>query len=212
MDRMPELVSAIADLDETTSLRLVDTALAEHESPLAVTRAGEQGMRLVGERYEGGTYFLSGLIMAGEIFKGILARLGPGLEAEMSGGGSGRVLVGTVKGDIHDIGKNILTAALRGFGFTVRDLGVDVSPERFVEEARSFRPDVVGLSGLTSASYSSMRGTVEAFRADEATLGTLPIVIGGVNVDETVARHIGADYWADDAMEGVRICQELTVR
>ncbi|MBU2603848.1 MAG: cobalamin-dependent protein [Actinobacteria bacterium] len=210
--RMQELVRAIADLDETTALRLVEKVLAAGESPLAVTQAAEEGMRLVGELYEGGTYYLSGLIMAGEIFRGILARLGPELEAEQSGTASGQVLVGTVQGDIHDIGKNILTTVLRGFGFTVRDLGVDVSPTRFLEEARSFRPDVVGLSGLTSASYKSMRSTVDAFRAAAGEFGDLPIVIGGVVVDETVARYTGARYWADDAMEGVRICEELTVR
>ncbi len=210
--RMHELVRAIADLDEPVALGLAEAALAAGESPLAITQAGEEGMRLVGELYERGTYYLSGLIMAGEIFRGILARLGPELEAEQSGGASGRVLVGTVQGDIHDIGKNILATVLRGFGFSVHDLGVDVSPARFLEEAGAFAPDVVGLSGLTSASYASMRDTVDVFRAAGGELADLPIVIGGVVVDETVARYTGARYWASDAMEGVRICEELTAR
>ncbi|MHB9114315.1 MAG: cobalamin B12-binding domain-containing protein [Thermoleophilia bacterium] len=209
-DTLGELAGALAELDEAGTRRLVEDALAAGESPLAITRAGERGMRVVGERYESGVYFLSALIMAGEIFKGLMARLGSDLEAELSGAASGRVLVGTVKGDIHDIGKNVLVIALRGFGFTVRDVGVDVPAEVFVEEARVFRPDVVGLSGLTSASYTSMRDTVAAFRSAAAELGELPIVIGGVVVDENVARFTGAGYWAHDAMEGVRICEELT--
>jgi methylmalonyl-CoA mutase cobalamin-binding domain/chain len=203
MDRLHELVDAVAELDEQRALHIVERALAAGESPLELTRAGEHGMRRVGERYEQGVYFLSGLIMAGEIFKGIMAFVRPGLEMELAGDASGRVLLGTVAGDIHDIGKNIVTMALRGFGFTVEDLGVDVSPERFAEAARSFHPDIIGLSGLTSTSYESMRLAIEALRGD------IPIIVGGVAVNEQVAEFTGADYWTNDAMEGVRICERL---
>lgn len=177
---------------------------------MEITRAGEHGMRRVGERYEQGVYFLSGLIMAGEIFKEIVALVQPGLEIELSGDASGRVLLGTVAGDIHDIGKNIVSMALRGFGFTVEDLGVDVSPERFVEAARSCHPDIIGLSGLTSASYESMRLAIKALRAgDIDRVGDIPIVIGGAAVNRQVADFVGADHWSTDAMEGVRICERL---
>lgn len=208
--RFHDLADAVAELDEQRALCIVEAALAAGDSPLEITRAGEHGMRLVGERYEEGAYFLSGLIMAGEIFKEIVALVQPGLEVELSGDASGRVLLGTVAGDIHDIGKNIVSMALRGFGFTVDDLGVDVSPERFVEAARSFRPDIIGLSGLTSASYESMRLAIKALRAgDIDRVGHIPIVIGGGAVNRQVADFAGAGYWSTDAMEGVRICERL---
>lgn len=203
---LEELVDVLADLEEERAIALVKEALNSGESALNITRAGEKGMRLVGERYEEGTYFLSGLIMAGEIFKNILALVMPGLEEELVGEESGRVLVGTVSGDIHDIGKNILTTALRGFGFSVEDLGVDVQPQVFLERAHSFRPDIVGLSGLTSASYDSMRRTVETLRSNEE-LGGLPVVIGGATLDEEVAGYTRADSWTKDVMEGIRIIQ-----
>ncbi|HZK49582.1 MAG TPA: cobalamin-dependent protein [Thermoleophilia bacterium] len=209
MDRLHELVHAVGELDEQRALLIVEGALEAGDSPLEITRAGERGMRVVGERYEQGVYFLSGLIMAGEIFKGIMALVKPGLQAELSGDASGRVLLGTVAGDIHDIGKNIVTMALRGFGFTVDDLGVDVRPERFVEAARSFQPDVVGLSGLTSASYEAIRLAIEALRAAGEPVGSTPIIIGGAAVNQQVADFTGADHWTTDAMEGVRICERL---
>jgi methylmalonyl-CoA mutase cobalamin-binding domain/chain len=209
VDRFDDLVDAVGELDEQRALRIVEGALAAGHSPLEITRSGERGMRVVGERYEHGMYFLSGLIMAGEIFKGIMALVQPGLQVELSGDASGRVLLGTVVGDIHDIGKNIVTMALRGFGFTVNDLGVDVRPERFVEGARSFQPDVIGLSGLTSASYESMRATIIALRADGDPVGDIPIIIGGVAVNEQVMEFTRADFWTNDAMEGVRICERL---
>src|SRR5680860_199591 len=197
--------------EKTVFLRrlFLKEALGAGEVALAITRAAERGMRLVGQHYEDGTYFLSGLIMAGEIFKNILALVMPSLEEELVGEESGRVLVGTVSGDIHDIGKNILTTALRGFGFTVEDLGVDVPPEVFLEKVDSFQPDVVGLSGLTSASYKSMRRTVEVLRGSPQQPDGLPIVIGGATVDEEGAAVTHADSWTKDAMEGIRIIQQF---
>ena len=206
------LVAAFVELDETGARALVGEALAAGETALAITQAGERGMRLVGERYEEGTYFLSALIMAGEMFKGLLGQLGQVLEPTAGSEGNGRVLLGTVAGDIHDIGKNLVGMALRAHGFLIEDLGIDVSPASFVDRALSFHPDVVGLSGLTSASYESMRKTVAVLRARQSGLSHLPVVIGGASVDEQVGRYVEADAWAGDAMEGVRVCQQLVGR
>jgi methylmalonyl-CoA mutase cobalamin-binding domain/chain len=164
--------------------------------------------RSVGERYEQKDIYLSGLIMAGEIFRSVMTVAQPGLEDELAGDASGRVLLGTVAGDIHDIGKNIAALAFRMFGFTVEDLGVNVPPETFLEAAKSFRPDIVGLSGLLSVAFTAMHDTVEIFTAHLAELAPKPvIVIGGGTIDEQVARYVGADLWTDDAMEGVRLCR-----
>ncbi|MCZ7664699.1 MAG: cobalamin-dependent protein [Thermoleophilia bacterium] len=210
-DRLETLTLAMTALDEQTVLALVKEALADSTSALAVVQACERGMRGVGERYEQEEVFLTGLIMAGEIFRQVLTLTQSDLEQELAGSASGKVLLGTVAGDIHNIGKNLVGTALRSFGFTVTDLGVDVSPKRFVEEARAFQPDVVGLSGLITASYQSMRETIGLLREHAADLGRrVPVVIGGGTIDERVREFVGADYWTVDALEGVRICQRIT--
>jgi methanogenic corrinoid protein MtbC1 len=206
------ITSAVAALDEKASLGRVRDALAAGGSPSSVVSAAEAGMRIVGERYERQEIFLSGLIMAGEIFRGIMELAQPGLESELAGGDStsGRVLLGTVAGDIHDIGKNMASLAFRTFGFTVHDLGVNVPPERFVEAAREFHPDIIGLSGLISVAFNSMRQTVSLLRDRASDFSPAPItLIGGGTIDEVVARWVGADHWTTDAMEGVRLCQRL---
>ncbi|MBC7294586.1 MAG: cobalamin B12-binding domain-containing protein [Thermoleophilia bacterium] len=164
----------------------------------------------MGERYDRQEIFLSGLIMAGEIFRGIMELAQPGLETELAGDASGRVLLGTVQGDIHDIGKNMAVLAFRTFGFTVYDLGVNVPPEEFLEAAKSFAPDIVGLSGLISPAFTAMRTTTALLREHQPELNPMPvIVIGGGTIDEEVARYVGADFWTTDAMKGVRICQQV---
>jgi len=216
-DLLDPLAQAVGALEEEDSLRLVSEALAAGHSSVAVLRAVNEGMRIVGERYEREDIFLAGLIMAGEIFRGAIALARPGLEEESNGHGNedtqGRVLVGTVAGDIHDIGKNVAVLALRSFGFTVKDLGVNVTPERFVEETVAFAPDVVGLSGLLTMAFSSMRDTVELLKSNRDRFAVMPVtIIGGGTIDEQVARTVGADLWTNDAMQGVRLCQELLER
>jgi methanogenic corrinoid protein MtbC1 len=133
----------------------------------------------------------------------------PAVELKFVGKSAGRVLVGTVQGDIHDLGKNLLLMLLRTYGFAILDLGVDVPPERFVQEARAFKPHVIGLSGLITAAYASMRDTVGALRTMMAEDGVqIPVILGG-QVDEQVCHFVGADHWSTDAMEGVRLCQKL---
>ena len=209
MDRLGAITTAVADLDEKTVIQLAKEALTEGEASGRVVRAVEAGMRTVGERYERQEIYLAGLIMAGEIFRRVMEFAQPGLEGELAGNASGRVLLGTVAGDIHDIGKNMAGLAFRMYGFTVEDLGENVPPEDFLEGAKSFKPDIVGLSGLVSVAFTSMRNTVQLFRDHAHELATTPIlVIGGGTIEERVAQYVGADLWTNDAMTGVRLCQQ----
>jgi methylmalonyl-CoA mutase cobalamin-binding domain/chain len=204
------ITTAVAALDEKAAVGLVRDALAGGESSLSIVRAAQEGMQSVGVRYERQDIFLAGLIMAGEIFRSVMELVEPGLETELAGDASGRVLLGTVAGDIHDIGKNMAALAFRTFGFTVLDLGVNVPPERFVEAARDFAPDIIGLSGLLAVAFTAMRNTVTLIRGHAAELARVPItIVGGGTIDDVVARYIGADHWTTDAMEGVRICQRV---
>ncbi len=207
---LKRLTTAVAALDERESLRLVAEALESGLSSRTILRAVEAGLRVVGERYEAEEVFLAGLIMAGEIFKGAMALTRPGLAEEPVGHASGRVLIGTVAGDIHDIGKNVTVLTLRSFGFTVEDLGVNVPPEKFLEKAVTFAPDIIGLSGLLTVAFTAMRDTVDLLRAHTHEFASMPtLIIGGGTIDEHVARHVGADLWTNDAMQGVRLCQDL---
>jgi dimethylamine corrinoid protein len=205
-----EITAAVAALDYTSTLRFVNEALGRGETAVDIVRATQVGLQLVGERYERQDIFLSGLIMAGEIFRGVMEIVQSDWESGLQGGASGRVLLGTVAGDIHDLGKNMAALTFRAFGFAVEDLGVDVPPQDFLEAARRARPDIIGLSGLLTLAFNSMRETVALIRDKSAELGGIPlIVIGGATIDEHVARYVGADYWTNDAMEGVRLCQRL---
>jgi methanogenic corrinoid protein MtbC1 len=203
-----DIAAEVADLDEKEALRLTREALAAGETSGEVLHGVEAGLRVVGDRYERQEIYLSGLIMASEIFRGVMELAQPGLESELTGDASGRVLLGTVAGDIHDIGKNMAALAFRLFGFTVEDLGVNVPAERFLAAAKVFKPDIIGLSGLLSVAFASMRETLALIRANVSALDHMPIVvIGGGTIDENVAAYVGADLWTDDAMAGVRLCQ-----
>jgi methanogenic corrinoid protein MtbC1 len=204
------ITAAVAALDYKGTLSLVEQALARGESAVDIVHATQAGLRVVGERYEQQDIFLSGLIMAGEIFRGVMELVQPDWESGLQGEASGRVLLGTVAGDIHDLGKNMAALTFRAFGFVVEDLGVDVPPEDFVEAARRSRPDIIGLSGLLTLAFTAMKETVTLIHENSAQLGGAPlIVIGGATLDEHVARYVGADHWTNDAMEGVRLCQRL---
>ena len=208
-ETVEDLTQALADLKENEALEIVRLRLDRGDDPLQIIEDCQAGMREVGERYAQRHYFLSGLIMAGDILREITELVLPLVEEKFSGHTAGRVLLGTVQGDIHDLGKNLLLMLLRSYGFTVLDLGVDVAPGTFVQQARAFKPHAIGMSGLITAAYSTMRETVIALRAMMAEDGVqIPILLGG-QVDEQVCRFVGADYWSTDAMEGVRLCQRL---
>ena len=209
-DRRARLIAGIADLKEHDALALVQERLALGDDPIAVVADFQEGMRQVGERYENRVYYLSGLIMASEIFREAMKFLQPALEQQFSGSETGAIMIGTVRGDIHDIGKNNLGLFLHCHGFTVHDLGVDVSPGEFLIQATRIGPDIIGLSGLLTGSYEAMRETIQLIRsAADDSLRSVPIIIGGNQLTEQVCRYVGADFWVNDAMNGVRLCQNL---
>ena len=200
------LIAAVADLQEETTLSLVQQRLEAGDDPLQVIKDCQEGMRQVGLRYEQRQYYLSGLIMADEIFSQVMALAQPMVEQQVSGQASGRILLGTVQGDIHDLGKNIVNMLLGCHNFAVHDLGVDVSPATFATQAEQIQPHLVGLSGLLTNAYDAMRETVTLLRAGGYTG---PIVIGGGQLNEEVCQYVGADHWTTDGVAGVELCQRL---
>ena len=215
-------MARIAALDEKGSLDAVRARVAAGDDALAIIADCQRGMQYVGEDYQSGKYFISGLIMAGEIFREAMEILEPLLptpapidakgDRDSSGHDSsghdaaGSVLVCTVRGDIHDIGKSILVTLLRSYGLIVHDLGVDVPPAEVARQVVELAPDVVGLSGLLTAAHASMRETVAELRRVAPRLDRAPtIIIGGGAVDEQVREWSGADLWAADAVRGVEL-------
>ena len=206
MQAQSRLISAIADLNEESALKLIQQRLAENDDPLTLIESCQQGLQLVGERYAQHKYYLSGLIMGGEIFYEVMELVRPAMESRISGSSSGKVLLGTVQSDIHDLGKNIVKLLLSCYKVTVTDLGVDVPPEEFLHQAKTLQPDVLGLSGLVTNAYDSMRETIRLFRQEGYHI---PIVIGGSQLGKEVFQYTGADYWVNKADAGVRLILRL---
>jgi len=199
----------MAELQEEATLERVRQCLAEGVDPLTIIDLCHKGMVQVGEYYEQGRYFISGLIMAGEIMGQVGQLVFPLLENKTTHGDAGSIVLGTVEGDIHFIGKDIFKVLVRAHGFAVHDLGVDVPPSRFLAAIHEFKPDIVGLSCLISSTYKSMRETIAHLREDiPPALSPRAYIIGG-RVNELVCEDVKADYWTDDGMKGVRLCQKI---
>ena len=206
-----KLALLVANLEEDTVLELVQQRLDAGDNPLQIIDECNEGLREVGQRYEKGEYFIAGLIMSGEIFREVVELVHPLLEKQVSGNSSGRVLVGTVSGDIHDLGKNMFGMLLSCHGFDVVDLGVDVPPAEFAAKVIETKPDFVGLSGLITASYEKMKETVAMLRSESRKHNlSFPIIIGGGFIDDQICQYVEADYWMPDAMAGVRLCEKLS--
>jgi methylmalonyl-CoA mutase cobalamin-binding domain/chain len=209
-DTQVELIARIADLAEEATLNLVRQRLADGDDPLHIIEHAQTGMRMVGKRYEQGQYYIAGLIMAEEIFSQVMELTQPLVEAQLKGHVSGTVLMGTVQGDIHDLGKNIAALLLRCYGFEVHDLGVNVPPDQFVAHALELQPHIVGLSSLLTAAYDSMKETIKLLRSATQKWERPPvIVIGGSQLNDQVFEYVGADHWCNDARDGVALCQQV---
>lgn len=202
-----ELVNAIADMDEAQALELAKDLLARKTDPLLILDDCRSAMEIVGQRYEAGTYFLPELMLAGEMLAEIGEIVKPELSKSQKVQRHGKVLIGTVKGDIHDIGKNIVTFMLDANGFEVKDLGVDVPAEKFVEAIKEFQPQVVGLSGFLTLAFDSMKDTIGAIQA-AGLRDEIKIMVGGGPVSEEVRNFTGADGYGKDAMAGVTLAKQ----
>jgi methanogenic corrinoid protein MtbC1 len=208
-DRDP-LVDLVTELDEEGALARVRERLAAGESPSSIIDDCQAGLVLVGDRYEKGDYFIAGLVMAGEIFRETMEILEPLVAATAAEEGAGKVLICTVQGDIHDLGKNLVTTLLRSNGFAVTDLGVDVPAEDVVRALLDTDPDVVALSAMLISSFAGMRDTVAAVRAIAGGRGSaIPIIVGGGQMTAETAAWVGADRWSTNAGEGVRMVRDL---
>lgn len=203
------LVHLIAELQEEAAIEAVQEMINAGENPLKIIDLCHKGLSEVGSRYEQEVFFISGLIMAGEIMRQVSKMLFPLLENRNFGGTVGNIVLGSVEGDIHFIGKDIFKTLARVNGFTVHDLGVDVSPEKFLAAVHEFKPKIVGLSCLITAAYGPMEETIKLLRENaRGSVAPYAYIIGG-RVDGILCDQVNADYWANNAMEGVRQCQQI---
>jgi len=187
---------------------LVDKALENEMDPeLIINRAMIAGMDVVGQKFSSNEIFVPEMLVSAVTMNKGLAILKPLLQS--GGGGSrGKIVVCTVKGDVHDIGKNLVKMMLEGAGFSVTDLGVDLSVENLIEEIKQLKPDILGLSALLTTTMPEMQKVIEAL-GDEGLRDSLRIMVGGAPVDAAFAEKIGADGYGKDAAEAVRIARSL---
>ena len=202
-----KIVNAIADMREEESLKLVKEMVEGGSEPMAILGAAREAMDVVGKRYEEGAYFLPELMLAGEMLNQITDILKPELAKLPEVKRHGKVLIGTVEGDIHDIGKNIVSFMLDVNGFEVLDLGVDVSRQKFVEAIEDFQPQVIGLSGFLTLAFDTMKETIDAIQA-AGLRDQVKIMVGGGQMDDQVRAHTGADAYGRDAMAAVKLTKD----
>ena len=202
-----KLIDAITDMREDDALKITDEMLKDGTSPLDVLEACRRAMEVIGQRFEEGDCFVPELILAGEVLKQISEKLKPLMkERAVAAKKLGKVVIGTVEGDIHDIAKDIVAFMLDVNGFEVTDLGVDVPPAKFVEATQETGATIVGLSGFLTLAYDPMKATVKALK--EAGMDDVKVMIGGGQVDEQIRQFTGADAYGRDAMTAVALAKQ----
>jgi len=202
-----KLVNAIAEMKEQEALKLAKEMVEGGSDPMVILDASREAMGIVGQRYEEETYFLPELILAGVMLEQIADMVKPELTKGPEVERLGKAVIGTVEGDIHDIGKDIVVFMLDVNGFDVLDLGVDVPAEKFVEAIKDFEPQVVGLSGFLNLAFDAMKDTVEAISI-AGLRDKVKIMIGGAPMSDRIQEYTGADAYGKDAMVGVSLAKE----
>ncbi|MFX1378697.1 MAG: B12-binding domain-containing protein [Promethearchaeota archaeon] len=205
MGSKEDLMEAIIDLDEDKAYGLVQKLIEDGVTPSDIIEILREGVEVVGDKFNSKEYFLTELVMAGEIFSQSAEILEPYMkENTETKGNLETIVVGTVKGDVHDIGKNIFITLLKSAGYNVIDLGVDIPPNKFVEKVKETGAKVVAYSGLLTVALESMNATTKALEV-AGLRQNLKIIIGGLPVDELWMKEAGADAFTDNAFEGVKI-------
>jgi len=202
-----DLVSTLADLKEQEALKIAEDRLKAGEEPLKILEDARKAMEVVGKRFANSEYFMPDLIYSGEILREITEMVKPKMSKEAEIKRLGKVVFGTVAGDIHDIGKDIVVFMLDVNGFEVYDLGVNVPAQKFVEKIKESGAPVVGLSGFLTLAYDSMKQTVEAIKA-AGLRDKVKVMIGGGQMSDEVRKYTGADAYGKDAMAGVSLAKE----
>jgi len=202
-----ELAGLLADLKEKEVMDLVSRQLEQGMDPMEILADAREGMKIVGEKFGSGDYFIPDLIYSGEILKEIAKFIEPHMKQKDTDSRKlGKVIIGTVAGDIHDIGKDLVVLMLDISGFEVYDLGIDVPVQNFVDKIKETGAPVIGLSGFLTLAFDAMKETIDAIKA-AGLRDNIKIMIGGGQIDDEVRRYTGADAFGKDAMEAVTLAR-----
>ena len=203
-----KLMKLLSDLKEPEALAFVEEALGKGVDPVDLLGESQEAMKIVGQRFAEEKYFIPDLVFSGEILKRIVKMLEPHLKAKKGEEAErqGKVIIGTVEGDIHDIGKDLVVLMLDVSGFEVTDLGIDVPVQKFVDTIKETGSTVVGLSGFLTLAFDSMKETVDAIK-DAGLRDQVKIMVGGGQIDEQVRGYTGADAYGKDALEAVALAK-----
>ncbi len=207
-NRIENVIDLITDLKMEETLSELQQLLDDGTDPKLLLDTTMEGMRRVGVLFEKGTYYIAALVMAGEIMRAVNQLLLPYLTAKRPTESSGRMLIGTIKGDIHDLGKDLFSLLLQCHGIEVVDLGVDVPAETFLERAKQEKPNIIGISCVLTSCIEALKQSI-GFLQERLSSPPPSIIVGGTCLDKLVADHVGAKYWAGDAATGLKICQLL---
>jgi len=202
-----DLCKTLADLKEEEALVIVRDRLNAGDDPVGILDDARRGMEVVGKRFADSHYFIPDLVYSGEILKSINELVKPKLTKAGEAKRGGKIIIGTVAGDIHDIGKDIVVFMLDVSGFEVYDLGVDVPAQKFIEKVKESGAPIVGLSGFLTLAYDSMKQTIEAIK-DAGLRDKVKVMIGGGQITEEVMKYTGADAYGKDAMVGVSLAKK----
>ena len=202
-----DLVNTLADLKEQEVIKIVEDRLKASEDPLKILGDARKGMEIVGQRFASSEYFIPDLVYSGEILKSVTELVKPRLTTETESKKLGKIVFGTVAGDIHDIGKDIVVFMLDVNGFEVHDLGIDVPVQKFVDKIKETGAPIVGLSGFLTLAFDSMKQTVDAIKA-AGLRDKVSVMIGGGQITEEVKNYTGADAYGKDAMAGVTLAKK----
>jgi len=202
-----DLVNLLADLKEQEVIEIVKKRLESAEDAMTILNDARQGMETVGKRFANNEYFIPDLVYSGEILKAVTEMVKPKLTKAAETKRLGKVVFGTVAGDIHDIGKDIVVFMLDVNGFEVYDLGVDVPVQKFAEKIKETSAPIVGLSGFLTLAFDSMKQTIEAIEA-AGLRDKVKVMIGGGQIDEAIKKYTGADAYGLDAMAAVTLAKE----
>jgi methanogenic corrinoid protein MtbC1 len=209
VDYEHELIDKFIELDEDSLVDMVENLIKQKVKPLDIVQVCRKAMDKIGTMFANKEIFLTELIMAGELLNVVMQKLGFSKDKQQGNDSQyrGKILIGTVKGDVHDIGKNIVTSLLISNNYKVIDLGVDVPPEKFVEGIKQHKPQIVGLSGLLTIAYDSMKSIIDAIKK-AGLRNSVKIMIGGGATDQKVCEYVGADAVGADATDGVTLANK----